>query len=200
MRGRDTLLIEDNPYGELRFMGKPAAPMISYLGDSVLSLGSFSKVFAPSMRLGWVAAQPEIIDHLISLKQASDLHTNYFSQRVLHQYLADNDFDAHIAQIREGYKRQRDRMVGRLKAELPAGVSVTEPEGGMFLWLTLPAEMSSSELFEKALAEKVVFVPGVPFYDDVVEHNTLRLNYSNSSVDEIDRGVHALVKAMGDLS
>lgn len=200
MRDRDTLLIEDNPYGELRFIGEHQKPMIGYMGDQVVSLGSFSKIFAPSFRLGWVCASHEIIDKLIAVKQASDLHTNYFAQRVLHQYLLDNDIDDHISCIRREYKKQRDYMVDVLKDRMPSNVAITEPEGGMFIWLTLPESVSSTELLEATMREKVVFVPGIPFYCDKIENNTLRLNYTNSACDEIEQGLSVLASAISSLS
>lgn len=200
LKDRDTLLIEDNPYGELRFMGQAGRPMIEYLGDRVISLGSFSKVFAPSFRLGWVCACPEIIDKLVSAKQASDLHTNYFAQRVLYQYLQDNDLDRHIEQIRAAYKAQRDFMVQVLRARMPTDVTFTEPEGGMFIWLTLPAGMSSTELLTASMERNVAFVPGIPFYVEKVEHNTIRLNYTNSEPPEIEQGLSVLAEEIAALS
>jgi len=189
LKQSDTLLIDDNPYGELRFENEPIDSMISMLGDKVISLGSFSKIFAPAMRLGWVCAKDEIIEKLVITKQASDLHTNNFSQRVLYQYLISNSLDEHIVHIRNSYKAQKDHMLECLSNELPVGVEITRPCGGMFLWVTLPTGMSSVKLFETAIAKNVAFVPGVPFYVKINDINTLRMNFTNSSFEEIDKGV-----------
>lgn len=191
LKNHDTILIEDNPYGNIRFMGKDIPPVKSYTKDSVL-FGTFSKIVSPGMRMGWIVAPPEIMDKLIIAKQASDLHSNYFTQRVVYQYLRDNDVDGHIKKIRKIYKDQRDQMVESIKEYLPSGVEHTEPEGGMFLWVTLPEGMSAMELFEFAIKEKVAFVPGETFYTHNPEVNTARLNFSNSSPDEIIKGMQRL--------
>jgi len=191
----DTVLVEDNPYGEIRFMGEDIPPIKSHLSDSIL-FGTFSKIVSPGMRMGWIVAPPEVMDQLITAKQASDLHSNYFTQRVVYQYLQDNDVNKHIEKIRELYKAQRDQMVQSIKEYLPREVKHTEPEGGMFLWVTLPEGMSSLELFEYAIQEKVAFVPGDAFYTDHPEHNTMRLNFSNSSANEIIEGMQRLGRAI----
>ncbi|HOI41244.1 MAG TPA: PLP-dependent aminotransferase family protein, partial [Methanobacterium sp.] len=167
----------------------------SQLPDSVL-FGTFSKIVSPGMRMGWIVAPPEVMDKLVTAKQASDLHSNYFTQRVVCQYLQDNDVDGHIQKIRRLYKSQRDQMVTSIKEFLPREVKHTEPEGGMFLWITLPEGMSSLELFEYAMEEKVAFVPGDAFYTDNPEPNTLRLNFSNCCEEEIIEGMQRLGDAI----
>lgn len=132
LENHDTVFVEDDPYGEIRFMGKELPPVKSYLPDSVL-FGSFSKIISPGMRLGWIVAPGEVMDKLIIAKQASDLHSNYFTQRVVCQYLQDNDVEKHIQNIRRLYKRQRDRMVDAIEEYFPPEVEITRPEGGMFL-------------------------------------------------------------------
>ena len=191
LKEHGTILIEDNPYGEIRFMGDDLPPIKSYLNDSIL-FGTFSKIVSPGMRMGWIVAPPKVMDKLITAKQASDLHSSYFTQRVVYQYLTDNDVDAHIKKIRNIYKKQRDQMVQSIKEYLPSGVKYTEPEGGMFLWVTLPDNISSLDLLKFALEEKVAFVPGEAFYTENPELNTMRLNFSNSSVDEIIEGMQRL--------
>ncbi len=166
--------------------------------DSVL-LGSFSKIVSPGMRLGWLVAPRDTMDKIIVAKQATDLHTNYFIQRVVHRYMADNDVDAHIAKIKALYRRQRDRMVAAIQEHFPEGVPYTQPEGGMFLWVTLPEGVSSVELFDLAIKEKVAFVPGKAFYADGGGDNTLRLNYTNSGLEAIDVGVERLGRAIRKL-
>ncbi len=196
MENERTIFIEDNPYGELRFMGEDRPSMRSFLGDGAVLLGSFSKIVAPGIRLGWTCASEDIMEKLIVAKQASDLHSNYFSQRVVHQYLQDNDIDRHIALIRRAYKEQRDCMVKTMEETFPENVSFTRPEGGMFLWVTLPEEMSSFDLFERAIKEKVAFVPGQAFYADGGGKNTMRLNYSNCDNERIVEGITRLAKAI----
>jgi 2-aminoadipate transaminase len=151
------------------------------------------------MRMGWIVAPPEIMEKLITAKQASDLHSNYFTQRVVYQYLQDNDVDRHIQSIRKLYKLQRDQMVQSIRKYLPAGVKHTSPEGGMFLWVTLPEGVSAMELFQLAIEENVAFVPGETFYTEDPEINTMRLNFSNSNVEEIAEGIKRLGKAIEKL-
>ena len=196
MENESTIFIEDNPYGELRFMGEDRPSMRSFLGDGAVLLGSFSKIVAPGIRLGWTCASEDIMEKLIVAKQASDLHTNYLSQMIVHQYLLDNDIDRHIALIRRAYKEQRDCMVKTMEETFPENVSFTRPEGGMFLWVTLPEEMSSFDLFERAIKEKVAFVPGRAFYADGGGKNTMRLNYSNCDNERIVDGITRLAKAI----
>ncbi len=189
------VFIEDDPYGEIRFMGEDLPPVKSMMENSVL-LGSFSKIVSPGMRLGWLVAPDDIMDKVIVAKQATDLHTNYFIQRVVHRYMADNDVDSHIGKIKALYREQRDHMVKAVEAHFPEGVQCTKPEGGMFLWVTLPEGVSSVELFDLAIKEKVAFVPGKAFYADGSGDNTLRLNYTNSTAGAIDVGIERLGNAI----
>ena len=194
-----TAFVEDDPYGEIRFIGDDLPPVKKYLEETVL-LGSFSKIVAPGMRLGWLVAPPETMEKIIIAKQATDLHTSIFSQMVVYQYLMANDVDAHIEKIRALYRRQRDAMVDAIERHFPDGVQCTRPEGGMFLWATLPEGISSLELFDIAIKDKVAFVPGQAFFaDDGTGQNTMRLNYTNSGVDSIEQGIALLGKAIGRL-
>ena len=188
----DAILIEDDPYGELRFKGQDHLPIKSFLYDQTILLGSFSKVVSPGMRLGWLVAPKAILERLVVAKQAADLHASYFAQRVLHQYLIDNDLDAHITTIKEMYRVQRNTMVEAIKTHFDPSVTMTEPEGGMFLWLTLPNDISAMQLFEQAVIAKIVYVPGDPFYTTGKNRNTLRLNYTNSTPKEIEDGIQRL--------
>ncbi|MEQ8198847.1 MAG: PLP-dependent aminotransferase family protein [Clostridiaceae bacterium] len=196
LKKHDTILIEDDPYGELRFIGQGLPPIKTYLGDNSIMLGSFSKIVAPAMRLGWICAKGEIMEKLVVAKQAADLHTNYYSQRVVHQFLMDNDLENHIKKIRQMYKSQRDCMVSAIERYFPEEVKSTKPEGGMFIWGTLPEGISSMDLFELASNENVVFVPGDSFYDDEKNVNTFRLNYTNSSEEMIEEGIRRLARAI----
>jgi 2-aminoadipate transaminase len=195
----DTLVLEDNPYGELRFEGEPVPSMRTWLGDRVVLLGSFSKIVAPGLRLGWVCARREIMDRLATAKQAGDLHSNSLCQRVLHHYLTHNDIDRHIVTICAAYASQRDAMIAAIERHCPAEVRFTRPQGGMFLWMTLPPKLGVLKLFEHAVREKVAFVPGTPFFVDAGGTDNLRLNFSNADVDRIDEGIARLGRIMKQL-
>ncbi|WP_321422180.1 PLP-dependent aminotransferase family protein [uncultured Methanobacterium sp.] len=199
MAEHETLLVEDNPYGEIRFMGEDIPPIKSHSPDSIL-FGTFSKIVSPGMRMGWIVAPLEVMDKLVTAKQASDLHSNYFTQRVVYQYLQDNNVDQHIQSIKQLYKSQRDHMVHSIRKYFPEGVKHTSPQGGMFLWVTLPEGTSAMELFELAMEENVAFVPGETFYTENPEKNTMRLNFSNSSVEEIEEGIKRLGNAIKKLN
>ncbi|WP_419779023.1 PLP-dependent aminotransferase family protein [Maridesulfovibrio sp.] len=193
LKDRSVLFVEDDPYGELRFMGESHKPVVrGFLEDNGILLGSFSKVAAPGFRLGWMVCPTEVRDKLIIAKQASDLHTSTFAQRVMHQYVIDNSLDDHIEKIRECYGNQRAAMVKAIDEYFPAEVEVTRPEGGMFLWVTLPEDLSSMDLFDEAIKNKVAFVPGRPFYVDGSGENTFRLNFSNSDEEHIEEGIKRL--------
>jgi len=193
-----TIFVEDNPYGEIRFIGNDLPCVKTYLNNSIL-LGSFSKIVSPGIRLGWIVADDEIMKHLITAKQASDLHSNILTQMIVHRYLKGYDVETHLKLIRKMYRTQRDCMVAMIKKYFPQDVKYTKPEGGMFLWVTLPVGMSSMELFEAAIDENVAFVPGEAFYSENPEKNTLRLNFSNSDEKRIQEGIKRLGHAIKNL-
>ncbi|HJH28571.1 MAG TPA: PLP-dependent aminotransferase family protein [Methanosarcinaceae archaeon] len=188
----DIILIEDNPYYELRFAGEDLPLIRNFLEDNSILLGSFSKTISPGLRLGWICTTNEIMEKIIIAKQASDLHSNYLAQRIAYQYLIDNDIDEHIVKIRDAYKIRRDLMVSMISEHFPEEIEFTKPEGGMFLWITLPEKISSLDLFEYAIKENVAFVPGNPFYVNGGGNNTLRLNFSNSDEEQIEIGIKRL--------
>jgi 2-aminoadipate transaminase len=196
IKNYNMVLVEDNPYGELRFMGEDLPSMKNYLPDSTVVLGSFSKVVTPGLRLGWICAGRDVMEKIIVAKQSSDLHSNYLSQRAVYQYLMDNDLDEHILNIRKVYKKQRDLMVLMIEKHFPQEIKCTKPEGGMFLWVTLPGDISSLDLFKLATKENVAFVPGKAFYVDDGGENTLRLNFSNSDEVKIEDGIKRLAKVI----
>jgi 2-aminoadipate transaminase len=192
LKKHNVVCVEDNAYGELRFAGEDL-PTIRNYSDNTILMGSFSKIIAPGLRMGWICASKEIMEKLLVAKQAADLHSNYLSQRIIHQYLLDNDIDTHITKIKDAYGKRRDLMVNMMAAHFPEGVSYTRPEGGMFVWVTLPEVVSSLDLFDLAIEENVAFVPGNPFYtDDASGSNTLRLNFSNSDYGQIEEGIKRL--------
>src|SRR5665647_1764325 len=185
----DTLFIEDDAYGELNFSGKIRSSMREYLPDRTIITGSFSKILAPGMRLGWIVAPPDIMEQLIIAKQASDLHSNYLSQRIACEYLFQQNIDDHIRKICEVYKSQCHLMIDLIRDSFPDSVEYTEPEGGMFIWLTLPEGISSMDAFEQSLRDGVAVLPGTPFYTDGGGGNTIRLNFSNSTEEKIKTGM-----------
>ncbi|PIE56824.1 MAG: aspartate aminotransferase [Desulfobulbus propionicus] len=187
-------LIQDDPYGELRFSGTPAPSFASLLPDQTVLLGSFSKTVAPGLRLGWLVAPPHLMAKLLIAKQAADLHSDTLAQRLLHRFLLDNDLDQHIATITEVYGRQKAAMVEALAMYLP-GIHHTNPDGGMFLWLTLPQSRSAMDLFHRAIDGNVAFVPGAPFYTRKAGDNTLRLNFSCVDTATIAEGIRRLAAA-----
>jgi 2-aminoadipate transaminase len=199
MRGHATVFVEDDPYGELRFMGEEASSMRRYLGGKAVLLGSFSKVISPGLRLGWACGRSNIMEKLVIAKQASDLHTSFLSQRIAYQYLVDNDVSQHMELIRSEYRKQRDLMVKMIEESFPASVECTRPEGGMFLWVTLPENMSSLELFDRAIKNDVAFVPGQAFYANGGGYNTMRLNFSNSDEERIVEGIGRLARSIEEM-
>ncbi|MBG0789088.1 MAG: PLP-dependent aminotransferase family protein [Desulfovibrionaceae bacterium] len=194
----NVLFVEDDPYGELRFLGEHLPTVFSFCKQPGLLCGSFSKIAAPGFRIGWVVAPEKVVyDKLVIAKQAADLHTSTVSQSIMRRYLEENDIEKHVALIRERYGRQRACMVEMIGKYFPDGVTITRPEGGMFLWVTLPEGVSSMDLFDAAIKEKVAFVPGRPFYVDGSGENTLRLNFSNSDEVRIEEGISRLGRAIG---
>jgi len=173
--------------------------MRRWLGDRAVLLGSFSNIVAPGLRMGWICAARETLKKLSVAKQASDLHSNSFCQRILHRYLVNHDIDEHIAAIRVAYRRQKDAMLAAIETCFPAEVHVTRPEGGMFLWATLPPQLSAMELLEHAAREKVVFVPGTPFFVDGGGAHNMRLNFSNTDEDKIEEGIARLGRIITNL-
>lgn len=196
LRDHGVLFVEDDAYGELQFSGTAMPLMQAFLPGQVITTGSFSKILAPGMRMGWVVAPPEIMEQLVVAKQASDLHSNYLSQRIAYEYLLNNDIDRHIRRIRAAYRHQCDVMIRMLDEEFPEAVSFTRPLGGMFLWVTLPEGCSSMDVFRQALQENVAVLPGLPFYTDGGGDDTMRLNFSNATEDGIVTGMGRLARVI----
>lgn len=193
--GTSTLLVEDDPYGEIRFEGERQTPFAKFTDNAVL-LGSFSKILAPGLRLGWIVVKnKELYEQLLIAKQAADLHTSTFTQHVVYRYYRDNDTQSHIETVARHYKRQKDAMVIALKTHMP-DVQHTSPEGGMFVWATLPENIDAAKLFPFAVEEGVAFVPGESFFSAQPLRNTMRLNYTNATPSRIDEGVQRLKKAL----
>jgi 2-aminoadipate transaminase len=198
LRDRKVFFLEDDPYGELRFAGSPLPPVFKQRSKNSALLGTFSKVAAPGFRLGWIVADGELMERLVIAKQAADLHTGSLDQMIVYQFLADNDFEAHVRRISALYGAQCRAMQTAIARHFPAGIPVTSPEGGMFLWVTLPEGLSATELLKRSVERKVAFVPGAAFYTDGTGENTLRLNYSNADPDTIEEGVKRLAECLAE--
>ena len=194
------VILEDNPYGELRFAGTDVPTYKSFDTDGiVIYCSSFSKILSSGMRIGFVNAPAEIIAKMVVAKQVEDVHTNLFAQMLCHRYMAEYDMDAHVAMIRELYRNKANRMLTALDAEMPQSVAYTRPEGGLFLWCTLPDGRDAAPFVQKFLENKVAVVPGSAFM--CVENapsDSFRLNYSMPSDEDIDRGVAILGKVLRD--
>jgi 2-aminoadipate transaminase len=190
-------LVEDNPYGDLWFDAPPPAPLAARHPEGTLYLGSFSKVLAPGLRLGYIVAPAALYPKLLQAKQAADLHSPSFNQRLVAEVLRDGFLDRHVPTIRALYKTQRDAMLAALQREM-AGLDVqwNAPDGGMFLWARLPAGVDAVALLPQAVDRGVAFVPGAAFYAEDADARTMRLSFVTASPDEIDRGIAALAAAI----
>jgi len=196
-RALNVPLIEDNPYGDLWYGEAPPLPMAARNPEGVIYMGSFSKVLAPGLRLGFVVAPKSVYGKLTQAKQAADLHTPSFNQRVVAEVIKDGFLDRHVPTIRALYQSQRDAMLTALAREMAdLEVSWTRPVGGMFLWVTLPAGMDAQTLLAAAVERGMAFVPGAPFYAGDAQHNTLRLSYVTVTPAQIDQGIAALAAAI----
>ena len=189
-------LVEDNPYGDLWFDSPPPPPISARVGEQAVYLGSFSKVLAPGLRLGYVVAPKRLYPKLLQAKQAADLHTPGFNQRVVHEVIKDGFLQTHVPTIRARYKAQRDAMRSALEAHMPAGCRWTVPVGGMFFWVELPAALDATALLPQAVEAGMAYVPGAPFFADAEgtgsHANTLRLSFVTVSPALIDTGIAAL--------
>jgi 2-aminoadipate transaminase len=189
------IVLEDDPYGALRYAGKNIAPIKSMDTEGlIIYLSTVSKTIAPGLRLGWVVASEQIRKKLTIVKQAADLHTSSLDQRVAHRYLTDFDSDAHVERIRKSYGERFSVMDAALRATMPDGFTWTHPEGGMFLWVTCPEGIDTGELMLEALKRKVLFVPGRDFFPDASGQRYMRLNFSNAAPEKIREGIGRLAE------
>ncbi|MFJ3228091.1 PLP-dependent aminotransferase family protein [Streptomyces sp. NPDC086783] len=197
---RGLWIVEDDPYGELRFEGERVPWIASYegAGDRTVLLGSFSKVMAPGMRLGWMRAPAALRRACTVAKQAADLHTPTVNQLAAARYLADRDLDAHVARVAAEYGRRRDAMLTGIADALPEGSTWTRPEGGMFLWARLPGSRDTTELLRRVVEHDVAYVPGEPFHAGPPDRATLRLCFVTQTPQEIAEGLRRLGRALRD--
>ncbi len=191
-------LLEDDPYGELSYGGEALPSLLSMNPDGVVYMGSFSKVLAPGLRLGYVVAPEPVHAKLVQAKQAADLHTPSFSQRIVHEAVQDGFLDAHIPGIRSLYAQQCERMLAALEREFPARARWNRPEGGMFIWVELPEGVDTGALLARAVERNVAFVPGAPFYALEPRVNTLRLSFVTVPGAKIDAGIKVLGSLVKD--
>ena len=199
-KNSNVLLLEDNPYRELRFAGTATDSFGAELGEQCCMLGTFSKIVTPGMRIGWICVRnPELRAKLLAYKSTADLHTNIFCQMVLAQYLADNDVDEHIEKTKVLYKAKSDLMVACLKKYLPEGCEMTPTEGGMFLWVTLPNGLSAVDLYRRTLERGIAICPGDPFYETKRNVSSFRINYSNSTDEAIEKGIKILGEVCAEM-
>lgn len=190
-------IVEDDPYGELRFEGEDIAPLMSMHKENVIYLSTFSKTLSPGIRLGWIVAPERVIAPLVQAKQGADLQTGTFIQYVAHDIVGRGIIKRHVKRIRSVYKERRDVMLAAMEEYFPPGVTWTRPQGGLFLWVRMPEHVDSEELLKVAVEEKVAFVPGVAFYPDSKEgHNCMRLNFSYAKPEMSREGIRRLGQAM----
>ena len=199
LTGRNIVVVEDDPYGELRFEGES----LPYIGGTALPhgviMGSFSKTVTPGFRMGYILTKDHaLLKAINTAKEAADLHTNVFAQYVILDYLEHNDLDEHLVKIRNLYRDQARAMTDAMAECFPAEVSFTKPEGGMFLWATLPEGINTMDLFPKALERNVAFVPGEPFYAEPGARSTMRLNFTNADEETIRDGIRRLAEAIAE--
>ena len=203
-------IVEDDPYGQLRYDGEHLPPVVkidaqfrddcreTYRGN-VIYMSSFSKILAPGLRLAWVIAPVEVINKLILAKQGADLHTATFNQLVAHEVSRHGFLDRHIKLIRQVYRERRDAMLAAMDSCFPPGVEWTEPEGGLFLWVTIPKDMDTKEVLRYAIQQKVAFVPGEFFYSNGGGQNTMRINFSNATPDKIREGISRMSRVLYEM-
>ena len=186
------LLIEDDPYGALAYRGEQLPTLYSMDPENVVYMGSFSKVLAPGLRVGYLIAPEALHRKLVQAKQAADLHTPSFTQRIVHETIKDGFLDEHIPNIRALYADQCRAMLDALSRHFPSSVQWNQPAGGMFIWVKLPAHLDGMKLLDQAIADNVAFVPGAPFFANEPQHNTLRLSFVTVPKEKIEEGITRL--------
>lgn len=193
-------VLEDNPYGELRYEGEflPSVKSFDQSGN-VLCTGTFSKIFCPGYRIGWIAGEKELIRKFVLVKQGVDLQCNTIAQMVISAYLEQYDIDAHISRIRKVYQKRRDTAIAAIGQYFPSDIKYTKPKGGLFLWLELDDRINTVQLLEKCLEYQVAFVPGNSFYPNKSKMNTLRMNFSNTPEEQIIQGIQRIGSVLKEI-
>ncbi|WP_411680738.1 PLP-dependent aminotransferase family protein [Clostridium thailandense] len=199
-RKYDVLILEDNPYGNLIFEGERLPAIKSFdTDDRVIYHGTFSKIFCPGLRIGWLCTTKEFLDQYLVVKQSVDLQTNTMAQKETALYMKMFDLKANVNKIIDVYRRRKDLMLKTMKEEFPENCSFTHPKGGLFLWVTLPEDKDSSEVLKKAMEMRVGFVPGIAFYPNGNQRNNFRLNFSSMKDEQIVEGIKRLGKVLKSL-
>jgi 2-aminoadipate transaminase len=195
----DLIIVEDSPYRQLRFEGKTESSLLGMNSDRVLGLYTFSKILLPGFRLGWMAGPGELIQKAVTAKQSVDLCSPPFNQAILYEYLHRGLLEKQIDIIIKAYREKRDFMLNKLSQYMPKlpGLKWTHPQGGLFLWVTLPEYMDAGEMFQSAIEKQVAYVVGTAFYPDGGGHNSFRMNFSYSSMAEIEEGIKRLAQVIG---
>jgi 2-aminoadipate transaminase len=195
----EILVVEDSPYGLLRYSGEPLPPLYQLDGgDYVIYIGTFSKILSPGIRLGWAVAPPPVMAKIVLGKQASDLCTSTLTQYFVREYFAEGRWQHYIDELVDLYRGRRDAMIEALREHFPAQATWTEPEGGLFLWATLPDYIDTSDLLAKALRENVAFVPGQAAFVDGRGGSSMRLNFSGVDDAEIREGIRRIGKVIAE--
>lgn len=195
----DLLIVEDSPYREVRFEGEPQKLMYELdTTGRVITLCTFSKIFAPGFRVGWVIGHPEVLDKLVMAKQTADLCTSPFVQKIIARYMEKGLLEKNLKKTIELYRSRRTHMINCFRKYMPVGVTWTEPQGGLFLFVTLPSHLDTDEIFKKAIEKNVAFVAGSSFFCNNSGHNTMRINFSFSNEEEIETGVQRLSQVICD--
>lgn len=185
-------IIDDNPYREIRFAGKPATQLKTIGGDAVVELHSFSKTVAPGLRIGWINGPKAMMGQLEKVKQCTDLHTSSYGQLVIYEFIKQGLIEPHIEKIKANYLEKRNTMMNSLERHFPSGVTWTNPEGGLFLWLELPKNVSAKDMLPRAIELGVTYVYGSPFFSAGGGENTMRLGFSNPTLPDIAEGIKRL--------
>lgn len=195
----DVMILEDNPYGELRYEGEHLPSIKSFDEDGhVLCCGTFSKIFCPGYRIGWIAGREDIIRQFVTVKQGADLQCNTLAQMEILTYMETFDIDAHIQKILKLYHQRRDLALATMDANFPASVRYTRPHGGLFCWVSLPNYLDANEILNECLQRKVAFVPGASFFANEPQKNHFRINFSNMSEERIVTGIQILAEVLHD--
>lgn len=192
----NVMILEDDPYGAIRFAGKDVSPVKTYEHDErVIYMSTFSKILAPGLRIGWIVAEKTLVKKFTLMKQTVDVHSDNLTQHIIAKYMSDYNIDDHIAKIRDVYRRREGIMMDAIKKYFPKDAHYSHPEGGLFIWVEVPG-VDTQTLFNTCIDHNVAFVPGEPFYADKVIPGTFRLNYSNMQDDKIVTGIERLGNAI----
>ena len=193
-------VLEDNPYGELRYEGETLPSLQSMdTKDLVMAMGTFSKTFCPGLRIGWLAAPITLMKEFVKVKQSADLHTSAFDQAIIDRYMDEYSLDDHVAEINKLYKHRRDLLLKTMEETFTDGTTWTHPEGGLFLWLTFPEGVSARKVFDKCIEKNVAGVLGEFFYPNIKNDRHMRINYSNMPDDRIVEGVKRMAEALKEI-